>query len=62
MQDAFNVNMVALVLNNEKKFEPRVLNLRQAIDYYIKHQEDVIVRRTKFDLDKAEQGLIYWKD
>lgn len=54
MQDAFNVNMVALVLNNEKKFEPRVLNLRQAIDYYIKHQEDVIVRRTKFDLDKAE--------
>jgi len=52
MQDAFNVNMVALVLNNEKKFEPRVLNLRQAIDYYI--QEDVIVRRTKFDLDKAE--------
>jgi len=54
MQEAFNVNMVALVLNNEKKFEPRVLNLRQAIDYYIKHQEDVIVRRTKFDLDKAE--------
>lgn len=54
MQDAFNVNMVALVLNNEKKFEPRVINLRQAIDYYIQHQVDVIVRRTKFDLDKAE--------
>lgn len=54
MQDAFNVNMVALVQTPDKKFEPRVLNLRQAMDYYIEHQKDVIVRRTKYELDKAE--------
>lgn len=54
MQDTFSVNMVAIVETEDKKYEPRVINLRQAIEYYIKHQEDVIVRRTKFDLDKAE--------
>jgi DNA gyrase subunit A len=54
MQSAFSVNMLALVQTQDKKFEPRVLNLRQAIDYYIDHQKDVITRRTKFDLDKAE--------
>ncbi|HOQ36809.1 MAG TPA: DNA gyrase subunit A [Acetivibrio sp.] len=54
MQDAFNVNMVALIQTPDNKFEPRVINIRQAIDYYIKHQEDVIVRRTKYDLEKAE--------
>lgn len=54
MQDTFSVNMLALVLSEDGKFEPRVLNLRQAIDHYIKHQEEVITRRTKFELDKAE--------
>ncbi len=54
MQETFSVNMLALVQTEEKKFEPRVINLRQAIDYYIEHQKDVIRRRTKFELDKAE--------
>ncbi|AEV70643.1 DNA gyrase subunit A [Acetivibrio clariflavus] len=54
MQETFSVNMLALIQTPDKKFEPRVINLRQAIDYYIDHQKDVIVRRTKFDLDKAE--------
>ncbi|HPU41917.1 MAG TPA: DNA gyrase subunit A [Acetivibrio clariflavus] len=54
MQETFSVNMLALIQTPDKKIEPRVINLRQAIDYYIDHQKDVIVRRTKFDLDKAE--------
>ena len=35
--------------------EPKVLNLKECIHYYIEHQKDVIVRRTKFDLNKAEE-------
>lgn len=54
LQDSFSVNMLALVQTQDKKFVPRVLNIRQAIDHYIDHQKDVIVRRTKFDLNKAE--------
>jgi len=54
MQDSFSVNMLALVQTPDKKFEPHVINLRQAIDYYVDHQKDVIIRRTKFELDKAE--------
>lgn len=54
LQETFCVNMLAIVQTEDKKYEPKVINLRQAIDYYIKHQEEVIVRRTKFELDKAE--------
>ncbi len=54
MQETFSVNMLALVQTPDKKFEPHIINLRQAIDHYIDHQKDVIVRRTKFELDKAE--------
>jgi len=54
MQDAFSVNMLAIVETPDKKYEPRIVNLRQAIDYYIDHQKNVIRRRTKFDLEKAE--------
>ncbi|HEY9060565.1 MAG TPA: DNA gyrase subunit A [Pseudobacteroides sp.] len=54
LQETFSVNMLALVQTEDKKFEPRILNLRQAIDHYIKHQKDVITRRTKFELNKAE--------
>lgn len=50
MQDTFSINMLALVDN-----QPRVLNLRQALDYYIAHQKEVIIRRTRFDLKKAEE-------
>ncbi len=54
LQETFSVNMVAIVPTEDKLYEPRTLNLRQTIDYYIVHQEDVIRRRTKFELDKAE--------
>ena len=54
MQDTFSVNMLALVQTDEGKFEPRIVNLRQALDYYLKHQKEVITRRTRFELEKAE--------
>jgi len=50
LQDTFGVNMLALVNN-----EPIVLNLKQMLEYYLKHQEEVITRRTKFELNKAEE-------
>ena len=54
LQEAFHVNMLALVQSPEKKFEPKILNLRQVIDQYITHQKDVTARRTRFELEKAE--------
>ncbi|NLB77725.1 MAG: DNA gyrase subunit A, partial [Clostridiaceae bacterium] len=54
LQDAFNVNMLAVVQGPDGKFEPKVVNLKDAIRYYILHQEDVIRRRTRYDLEKAE--------
>lgn len=54
LQETFSVNMVAIVPTADKLYEPRTLNLREVIDYYIAHQEEVIRRRTKFELDKAE--------
>ena len=50
MQDSFGVIMLALVDN-----KPAVLNLKQMLELYLKHQEDVVTRRTQFDLDKAEK-------
>lgn len=49
MQVTFGVIMLALVDG-----EPRVLNLKEMLSYYIDHQKEIITRRTKFDLDKAE--------
>jgi len=49
MQETFGINMLALVDG-----QPRVLNLREILYYFIEHQKNVIVRRTKFDLAKAE--------
>ena len=49
MQDSFGVIMLALVDGR-----PRVLNLKEVLHYYILHQEDVITRRTKYELAKAE--------
>ena len=49
MQDTFGVIMIALVNG-----EPKLLTLKQCLEYYIDHRKDVILRRTKFDLDKAE--------
>ena len=48
MQDTFGVIMLALVDG-----EPKILTLRQCLDYYIDHRKNVILRRTQFDLDKA---------
>ena len=48
MQDSFGIIMLALVNN-----VPKILTLRQCLDYYIDHRKTVILRRTKFDLDKA---------
>ena len=50
LQDTFGVIMLALVNN-----EPKVLNLHQMLDYYLKHQEEVVRRRTQYDLNKAEE-------
>lgn len=49
LQETFGANMLALVNG-----QPRVLNLRDMIYYYLEHQKDVITRRTKFELNKAE--------
>lgn len=54
LQDSFSVNMLALVQTDEGKFEPQVINIRQALEYYLKHQQEVITRRTRFELEKAE--------
>ena len=50
LQDTFGVIMLALVNN-----EPKVLNLLEMLGYYLKHQEDVVTRRTKYELNKAEE-------
>ncbi len=50
MQDTFGIIMLALVNN-----EPKVMNLLEMLRYYIKHQEEVVTRRTRYDLNKAEE-------
>ena len=50
LQDTFGVIMLALVNN-----EPKVLSLLDMLTYYLKHQEDVVTRRTRYDLNKAEE-------
>lgn len=56
MQDTCSMIMLALVPNpsNPDKVQPRVLTLREIIDYYIEFQKDVVARRTRFDLAKAQ--------
>ena len=50
LQDTFGVIMLALVNG-----EPKVLNIHEMLTYYLKHQEDVVTRRTKYELNKAEE-------
>ena len=50
LQDTFGVIMLALVDN-----QPKVLNLSQMLNHYLDHQKDVVTRRTKYDLNKAEE-------
>ncbi len=49
LQDSFGINMLALVNN-----EPKVLNLKDMLTLYLEHQKDVVTRRTKYELKKAE--------
>jgi DNA gyrase subunit A len=49
LQDTFGINMLALVKN-----EPKVLNLKQVLNNYLEHQKEVVTRRTKYELKKAE--------
>ena len=63
LQSSFSVNNIALV-----KGRPRLLNLKEVIKYFVEHRHDVVVRRTKFNLKKAEdrahilEGLIIASD
>ena len=50
LQDSFGVIMLALVNN-----EPKIMNLKDMLTHYIKHQEEVVTRRTQYDLNKAEE-------
>ena len=52
MQSTFAVNMLALVKNQS---QPKVLSLREIIDEYLAHQEEVVIRRTRYDLKKAQE-------
>ena len=50
LQDTFGVIMLALVYN-----EPKVMNILEMLNYYLRHQEEVVTRRTKYELNKAEE-------
>ena len=50
LQDTFGVIMLALVGN-----EPKVMNLMEMLNYYLRHQEEVVTRRTQYELNKAEE-------
>lgn len=50
LQSAFNVNNIALV-----KGRPKMLNLKQIIEYFVQHRHEVVVRRTQYDLEQAEK-------
>ena len=55
LQDTFGVIMIALVKNQSGVLEPKVLNLLQMLNYYLEHQKEVVTRRTRYDLNKAEE-------
>ena len=50
LQDTFGVIMLALVDN-----QPKVMNLLEMLQYYLRHQEDVVTRRTQYDMNKAQE-------
>ena len=50
LQDTFGITMLALVGN-----QPKVMNLKEMLTYYLKHQQEVVTRRTQYDLNKAEE-------
>ncbi len=54
LQDTFGVIMLSLV-PNQGSMEPKVLNLKEMLEYYLEHQENVVRRRTQYDLNKAQE-------
>ena len=54
LQDSFGVNMLCLV-PRQGSLEPKVLGLKDMLEYYLRHQEEVVTRRTKYDLNKAQE-------
>ena len=55
LQDTFGVIMLALVKNSSGVLEPKVLNILQMLNYYLEHQKEVVTRRIRYDLNKAEE-------
>lgn len=55
LQDTFGVIMLALVTNKAGVLEPKVLNVLEMLTYYLSHQKEVVTRRTRYDLNKAEE-------
>ncbi|WP_077612854.1 DNA gyrase subunit A [Clostridium sp. Marseille-P2415] len=55
LQDTFGVIMIALVKNDFGILEPKTLNILQMLNYYLDHQKEVVTRRTRYDLNKAEE-------
>ena len=57
LQSSFSVNNIALVPNpaNQLQLRPKLLNLKECISYFVEHRHDVTIRRTKFDLKKAQE-------
>ena len=64
LQDACCANMIALVPDKDGKLEPKTITLIDALKYYIEHQENVVTRRTEYDLEQAlakkhiDEGLL----
>ena len=54
LQDACCANMIALVPDKDGKLEPKTITLFDALKYYIEHQENVVTRRTEYDLEQAQ--------
>ena len=52
LESAFSVNMLTCVPGEDGTYQPKVVNLKEALEYYLAHQESVVRRRTQFDLDK----------
>ena len=68
LQTTFGINLLALVGGGQNQLQPKVLSLRHILDEYIAYQQEIIVRRTRYDLRKAQerahllQGLLIAQD
>lgn len=58
MQTTFGVTMLALVNNQQ---QPKILSLRHMLDEYLAFQEEIITKRTQYDLKKRSTGSTCWK-